>query len=61
MQIKEIIKPAIAKPLGLRNIPKKDRINPIKREISAIGCNNPNKRPINESMNPAKPNPFEDF
>lgn len=61
MQIIAIIKPAIAKPLGLRNSPRNHRINPMTREISAIGCNIPNKRPIIESMNPAKPNPFEPF
>ena len=57
--IKEIIKPAIAKPLGLLNTPIKDRRSPKNQIIQPNTGIHPKNRASNANTNPATPNPFD--
>jgi len=58
--IKEIIKPTMANPLCLLNIPHKEKTNPNNHNIQFITGNQHNKSPSNASTNPAVPIPFDD-
>lgn len=55
----DIIKPAIAKPLGLLKTPIKDRIIPINHSIQPIIGTQQKTKPSNAKTKPAVPMPFD--